>query len=184
MFSNLGRFFRHHGLKKLTVLFMEEYVLAILRYLPGLEGMFLRWIFFKLTMKRLGKFCLFYRDVNLVHSYNIECGDNVSTYYGSVIDGRGGLKLGNNVMIGPNCVVMTFNHDFSAVDVPMNSLSPIYKPLVIEDNVWIGGNCSIMGGLTIGTGSIVAAGAVVTKDIAPYSIVGGVPARFIRSRLG
>jgi len=80
-------------------------------------------------------------------------------------------------------MIMTFDHDFSSAKVPMNKLSVIDKPTIIEDNVWIGGNCSILGGVTIGQGSIVAAGSVVTKDVSPNSIVGGVPAKFIRSRV-
>ena len=179
----LLRYFRYHGFKKIVVLFLEEYILWFLRPIPGFEGMFLRWLFYKVTFKKLKGGCIFYRNVNIVHTYNIECGKGVSTYYGSIIDGRGGLRIGDNVMIGPLTMIMTFDHDFSSAKVPMNKLSVIDKPTIIEDNVWIGGNCSILGGVTIGQGSIVADGSVVTKDVPPNSIVGGVPAKFIRSRV-
>ena len=56
------------------------------------------------------------------------------------------------------------------------------RPVVIGDDVWIGGNCMIMAGVTIGEGAVIAGGAVVTKDVEPYSIVGGIPARLIRYR--
>ncbi len=181
--SRLKRFFtKDHGFGKLVVLFLEEYASVILRGFPGLEGMWLRWLFAKLTFKRMGRFSLIYREVILTHTYALECGDNVSMYYGSVIDARGGLTIGNNSMIGPKCMVMTFDHDHTRPGEPMNHLSPIYKPVVIGSNVWIGGNCSILGGVTIGDNAIVAAGAVVTKDVEPGTVVGGVPAKLIRAR--
>jgi len=85
-------------------------------------------------------------------------------------------------MIAPNCCIAAFNHGFSDLQVPMLNQPWTHAKIVIEDDVWIGCNCSILAGVRIGTGSIVAAGAVVTKNVPPYTIVGGVLARFIRSR--
>jgi maltose O-acetyltransferase len=92
-------------------------------------------------------------------------------------------KIGDYVMIAPNVSILGSSHNFERVDIPMvhqgetDRLTPI-----IGNDVWIGRNAIIMPGVEIGEGSIIGAGAVVTKNIAPYSIVGGVPAKFIRSR--
>lgn len=73
-------------------------------------------------------------------------------------------------------------HLHDSTDIPMTSQGHIEKDIVIEDDVWIGYGAQIMSGITVGTGAIVAAGAVVTKDVPPYSVVAGVPARVIKSR--
>ncbi|MBK0404107.1 CatB-related O-acetyltransferase [Adhaeribacter sp. BT258] len=93
-------------------------------------------------------------------------------------------KIGDYVMIAPNVSILGSSHNFERIDIPMvnqgetERLTPI-----ISNDVWIGRNAIIMPGIKIGEGSIIGAGAVVTKDVEPYSIVGGVPAKFIRSRL-
>ena len=98
---------------------------------------------------------------------------------------NGPVDMGNHIMIGPNVAIYRTNHGFSKTDVPMskqNMTSPI--PLIIEDDVWVGDRAIITPGChKIGHGSIIAAGAVVTKDIPPYSIVGGNPSKIIKSRL-
>lgn len=92
--------------------------------------------------------------------------------------------IGNYVMISPNVVIYANFHIFDRTDIPMVFQGrTVEQPCIIEDDVWIGKNVVIMPALRIGKGSIIGAGAVVTKNVAPYSIVGGVPARFIRSRL-
>jgi acetyltransferase-like isoleucine patch superfamily enzyme len=94
-----------------------------------------------------------------------------------------GAIIGSNVMIAPNVSILTKGHAFDDTEIPMvkqgntNELIPL-----IEDDVWIGRNAIIMPGITIGKGSIIGAGAVVTKDVKPFSIVGGVPAKLLRNR--
>ena len=95
-----------------------------------------------------------------------------------------GTIIGNNVMMGPNCYVHQRNHRFDRTDIPMCMQGySEKKPLIIEDDVWIGMNVTIMVGRRIAKGTIVAANSVVTKDFPPYSIIGGNPARLIRSRI-
>ncbi|MCO4293682.1 hypothetical protein NF867_12485 [Solitalea sp. MAHUQ-68] len=92
-------------------------------------------------------------------------------------------SIGNYVMIAPNVAIIGSSHDFESVEIPMifqgtnRNIGP-----TIDDDVWIGRNAIIMPGVQIGKGSIIGAGAVVTKDIEPYSIVGGVPAKLIKYR--
>lgn len=95
-----------------------------------------------------------------------------------------GSFIGNNVMMGPNCYIHERNHGFSKVDVPMIQQGyTASKPVVIEDDVWIGRDVTIMIGRTIKQGTIIAANCVLTKDYPAYSIVGGNPSRLIKSRL-
>lgn len=88
------------------------------------------------------------------------------------------ITIGNNVMLGPRVNLFTAGHPIDA-DVRISDLE-FGLPIVIEDKVWIGGNATILPGVTVGENSIVAAGAVVTKDVPANSVVGGNPARLIR----
>lgn len=95
-----------------------------------------------------------------------------------------GAVIGNFVMIAPNVAILNTSHNFNRIDIPMikQSESDVMNP-IIEDDVWIGRSVIILPGIKIGRGSIIGAGSVVTKDIEDYSIVGGVPAKFIKKRL-
>jgi acetyltransferase-like isoleucine patch superfamily enzyme len=86
-------------------------------------------------------------------------------------------------MMGPRVNLLAENHNFSRVDIAIKAQGVTRAGIVIEHDCWLGANCSILAGVRIGQGSIVATGAVVTRDVPPYSIVGGVPARIIKSRL-
>lgn len=92
--------------------------------------------------------------------------------------------IGNYVMIAQHVAILAVTHNFEAIDVPIILQgSTGVKPVIINDDVWIGRNVVVMPGITIGKGAIVGAGAVVTKDVPPYAIVGGVPAKVIRYRV-
>ncbi|WP_367392684.1 DapH/DapD/GlmU-related protein [Lewinella sp. LCG006] len=93
------------------------------------------------------------------------------------------IQIGEDVMMGPNVTIFGANHEFSRTDIPMRKQGmKTYPPVEIEDDVWIGSNVIIMPGLVIKKGTIIGAGAVVTKSFPAYSIIGGNPAKFIRSR--
>ncbi len=93
-----------------------------------------------------------------------------------------GMKIGNFVMVGPHVLFATVHHGFDDWKSPMIFQDASEKQIVIEDDVWIGAKATILGGVTIGQGAVIAAGSVVTKDVEPYAIVGGVPAKLIRYR--
>lgn len=102
----------------------------------------------------------------------------------TVIFTGSGVSLGNNVMISAHCVIASGDHDFMQTEKPMRFAGNVSKgPIVIEDDVWIGANCTITDGVRIGRGAVIGANSVVVKDVKPYDIVGGVPAKFIKSRL-
>lgn len=96
----------------------------------------------------------------------------------------GPVTLGSHILMGPDVVIMGVTHDISDVTKPMIDPSnpSLEDPVVIGDNVWIGTRVIILPGVKIGSNSIVGAGAVVTKEFGPNSIIGGVPAKFIKSR--
>lgn len=93
------------------------------------------------------------------------------------------ITIGCDVMIAQAVTIRDTDHGFSEAARPMASQGIVTSPVVIEDDVWIGHGAAILKGVRVGTGSIVAAGAVVIRDVPPYSIVGGVPAKVIGSRM-
>ena len=120
-------------------------------------------------------------EKNALFSPELKIGDHSGV--GIDCEIYGPVTIGDYVMMGPEVVIYTSGHKFDQTDVPMmmqGSTEP--KPVVIGNDVWIGRRAMIMPGVTIGDGCVIAAGAVVTKDVAPYSVVGGVPARVLKSR--
>ena len=108
---------------------------------------------------------------------NIAIGENVFINACCNFQDQGGISIGDGALIGHKVVLATVNHGFAWEKRQLNYPAPI----VIGRNVWIGSNATILQGVTIGDNAVVAAGAVVTKDVAPETIVGGVPARFIKT---
>lgn len=92
------------------------------------------------------------------------------------------ISIGSDVMIAHAVTIRDTDHAWARTDIPMRGQGIVTSPVVIEDDVWIGHGAAILKGVTVGRGSIIAAGAVVTKDVPSYSVVGGVPAKMIRLR--
>ncbi|MFA5347787.1 MAG: acyltransferase [Methanoregula sp.] len=106
-------------------------------------------------------------------------GPNVKIYG---IGGGGKLIIGDNVLIAPEVVELTTQHMYADPEIPIFSQGTEASTVIIEDMAYIGYRVIIMAGITIGKGAIVGAGAVVTKDVPPYSVAGGVPAKNIKMR--
>ena len=100
----------------------------------------------------------------------------------SVIGVNESIEIGENVMIAQAVSIRDTDHAFDRTDIPMKQQGITTKPIVINDDVWIGYGAVITKGITIGQGAIIGANAVVTKDVAPFTIVGGVPAKLIKVR--
>jgi len=163
-------------------IWIEEYIGWLTRNLPSMEGMLVRYGLYRLVFKEIKSFALVYPGVYFTHTYGIEVGRRFSVNSGTIIDGRGGITIGDDVMIGPHTAIYSSGHNFTQLDRPMSSLDHIMSPVVIKDDVWIGAHVCIPGGVTIGKGAVVAAGAVVTNDVEDYMIVSGVPAKSISKR--
>lgn len=113
----------------------------------------------------------------------IKIGSDCSVNAYSFISGAGGVDIRNSVMIGSHVSIYASNHVFTDISVPMNKQGLNLKGIEIDEDVWVGTGVRILDGVRIGTGAVLAAGSVITKSIYPYSIVGGVPAKEISSRL-
>ena len=107
---------------------------------------------------------------------NITIGKNVFINSGCHFQDQGGIVIGDGALIGHNVVLATINHAF----VPSENRRNYYAPIKIGNNVWIGSNATVLPGVTIDEWSVVAAGAVVSKDVPPYTVVGGVPAKVLK----
>lgn len=114
----------------------------------------------------------FYTDCGI----NLHIGENVFFNSGCRFQDQGGIYIGDNCLIGHNVVLATINHDLS----PANRGTNLPSPIRIGKNVWIGANATVLPGVTIGDNAVIAAGAVVTRDVAANTVVGGVPARLLR----
>ena len=114
--------------------------------------------------------------------YNIEIGDNSGIGINAQLNASGGVTIGKNVMMGPDVVILTQDHKHDDVTKSMMEQGFEKASVIIEDDVWIGIRVIILAGVRIGRSSIIGAGAVVTKDIPPFSIAGGNPARAIKQR--
>lgn len=101
----------------------------------------------------------------------------------SFIGCQGGIKIGSYVIMGPSVRIFSENHNVDSTTVPIRLQGENRKGVTIEDDCWIGANCTILDGVTIGSGSVIAAGSVVNKDVPPFSIAAGVPFRVLRSRI-
>ena len=108
---------------------------------------------------------------------NITLGKDVFINSGCRFQDQGGIDIGDGTLIGHNVVLATINHDLS----PDNGRRNHYAPITIKDHVWIGSNATILPGVTVGAWSVVAAGAVVTHDVPPFTVVGGIPAHTLRT---
>lgn len=182
MVSELLGFLKRNGIKSILLHILEIYVGMILRFLPGIEGLLLRSLFYRALFKSAGGKLLIYPNVYIIFSHNISAGERVAINSGTYIDGRAGLTIGSNVLIGPNCVIATAEHGYKRLDIPMCQQPVEYGEIKIGNDVWLGATVFVRRGVTIHDGSIVAAGTVVTKDVPPYSIFAGVPGKVIGSR--
>jgi acetyltransferase-like isoleucine patch superfamily enzyme len=127
-------------------------------------------------------------DPNGSYSFaTIEVGNNVFLGTGAVLNASAsGIKIGNKVMFGPNVTIMGGDHNIYEIGKYMFDVHEKRpendSPVIIEDDVWVGTGAIILKGVKIGTGSVIAAGALIIKDVPPFSIVGGVPGKVLKSR--
>lgn len=127
-----------------------------------------------------GSLNFFEHSIYIGEGSDLEIGSNCQVNENVFIQGA---KIGSFVMIAPNVAILTKGHSFQSIEIPMVLQGNTQQLIpIIEDDVWIGRNAIIMPGVILGKGSIIGAGSVVTKNVEPYSIVGGVPAKLIRKR--
>ena len=140
-----------------------------------LYGMFLRSI---------GKNVFIANNFHCIHPENVSIGSNVFiNHHVELSTHSSPIIIGDNVQLAPYVTLMSAMHEYANTDIPMiQQTGFISKPITIEDDVWIGLRAIILPGVTIHKGAVVGAGAVVTKDVPSYAVVGGVPAKLIKFR--
>jgi acetyltransferase-like isoleucine patch superfamily enzyme len=137
-----------------------------------------RLFFIRRTLAQIGAGCYFMMGVEFRNGKNISLGHHCFVNKGCLLDGRGGqLIIGNNVDIAQETNIWTLSHD------PNDDFHGVVgKDVIIEDYVWIASRATIMPGVRIGRGAVVATGSIVTKDVPPMAIVAGIPAKIIGQR--
>jgi len=155
----------------------KSYLATKLAYNIGrLHGLGLRIFLYKKVGMKIGNYCVIRRGVYLASPNELEVGDGSFIGRASLYC-TGGVKIGKNVNVSDGVVVITAKHDINSP-----KFEAAYEPIQICDYAWLTTNCIILAGVTVGEGAVVAAGAVVTKDVPPYAVVGGNPAKIIAER--
>jgi len=162
---------------------------CLLRFLPsgstpiiGRFCRFLRYHCCKHIFLYCGKNANVERMAFFASGLNIELGENSSIGINAYVPGD--IKIGKDVMMGPNCYIFNINHGFERTDIPMIEQGKTErKQTIIEDDVWIGRNVIFTLGRTVKKGTIIAAGTVLCKDFPEFSICGGNPSKLIKSRI-
>lgn len=152
----------------------EMYILHIIGCIPSHH---IRRLFYRMGGMKIGTGSTIHMHTRFYDTKNITIGDDSIIGEYAVLDGRDTLHIGNHVAIASEVMIYNSKHDINDSD-----FKAVNGKVTIEDYVFIGPRTIIMPNITIGKGAVVAAGAVVTKDVLPYTIVGGIPAQIIGER--
>ncbi len=158
-----------------AVAFLNEYIIN--DALPHIPFWCIRKQVLRFAKMRIGRKSFIMKRAYIMSPSKIKIGESTDINRNCFLDARGGISIGNNVSISHEVKIITGSHDVNS-----QKFNAIYLPINIEDNVWLGAGCTILQGVNIGKGAVVCAGAVVVRDIEPYEIVGGVPAKHIKQR--
>ena len=156
-------------------------ILAI-KYVPFASVARLRgWLYSHLVRSK-GWGCTFGEAVTIVNPPTLSLGNRVSIHPYCYFLGSGAVTIGDNVAIATGCVFVSETHNMTRVDIPIKEQGLTAQPITIGNDVWFGARVVVLGGVTIGDGAVIGAGAVVNKDLPPFSVSGGVPAKVLRFR--
>jgi acetyltransferase-like isoleucine patch superfamily enzyme len=125
----------------------------------------------------IGRGVVLYGGFEIRSPRRLAIGDHSAIGHRATLDARGGLTIGANVNLSSEVMIWTAQHDYRDP-----GFKAVFKPVAVGDHAWLGPRCIILPGVTVGQGAVVAAGAVVTKDVPDFTVVGGVPARKLADR--
>lgn len=161
---------------------IRNWRMTILRKKTGNIALVKRYALLKTLAKSVGDNVSVFPDVYLQNIQEMEIGNNVSFQPMVYIEAYGGVIIGDDVSIAEGASLFSVNHGFEDLEIPIKDQPLTALPIKVESNVWIGAKATILGGVNIASGTIVAAGAVVNKDTDKYSTVAGVPAKIVKRR--
>lgn len=142
----------------------------------------IRYILLKTLLKSCGDNVSIHKNVVLLGMDNLEIADNVSIHPFCYIDGTGGLKIGHDISIAHSSTILSTEHIYSNLEIPIKDQGIKSIPTLLEGNIWVACGVRILAGSHISNGVIIASGAVVKGYLEPNTIYGGIPARFIKER--
>ena len=157
-------------------------VYGLVKYLPMLGGDVFRWLVLKLFLQKIDGWVSFRDNVTIWFPEGVRIGSGSMVGENCFLDGYGGLTIGRDVLIAHNSSLIAEDHGYATRQIPIRRQPKTAGAIVVGDDVWIGCGVRVLKGATIGDGAIIAAGAVVTKDVPPYAIVGGIPGRVLAMR--
>ena len=155
---------------------------VIFRKTTGKKGMLLRYILLKSLAISCGDNVSIHENVYIFEPENLVVGDNVSIHPMCYLEGTGGIAIGDDVSIAHNVSLLSTTHKMSDTELPIKDQGIEEARVEIRNNVWIGCKATILMGVNVGEGSVVGANSVVTKDVRPYTVCVGSPAKEIRCR--
>jgi acetyltransferase-like isoleucine patch superfamily enzyme len=156
---------------------MMEMNIFFLHFVGAIPSHHIRRFFYRLSGMRIGQGSSIHMGTRFHNPENIVIGEDTIIGENAVLDGRERLLIGNHVALATEVMIYNAEHD-----IHQEHFNPRTEAVVIDDYVFIGPRAIILPGVHIGRGAVVAAGAVVTKDVPPFAIVGGVPAKVIGER--
>ncbi|HDY7859013.1 TPA: acyltransferase [Vibrio vulnificus] len=170
-----------HFLFRMVPISICSYLWRLSNFLPSLFGVGFRYVLAKRLLSTVGENVYFGTNVVIKNGKGISIGNNVSVHDSCYLDGEGGIKIGDDVSIAHQTSLISFEHTWNDLSLPIKYNCTSKGEINIHDDVWIGCGVRILSGVNIYSRSIVAAGAVVNGDVEYGFIYGGIPARKIKS---
>lgn len=157
-------------------------IIRTVKYMPFPTAMKVRNLCYRVALKKMGGHSNIADGVTIADPTRVSIGDYVSIHEYTFIGAFGEVTIGDYVMIATGCSIISDSHKFDRKDIPMRRQGITANPVIIGNNVWLGCNSVILGGVKIGDGAVIGAGAVVTRDIPENAVAVGVPCRVKRYR--